>query len=90
MPITFWRTSTGQEVDFILGDKDLAIEIKASPRIHETDIRSLQALLQDGPVKRSCIVSLERQSRRLTKNIEVMPWQEFIERLWSDEFGLLP
>ena len=90
MPVTFWRTSTGREVDFILGDKDLAIEIKASSRIHESDIRSLQALLEDGPVKKCCVVSLEKQKRQLTKNIEAIPWQQFVERLWRDEFKLLP
>jgi uncharacterized protein len=88
MPITFWRTSTGREVDFILGDKNVAVEIKGSARIHEGDIRSLQSLLDDGPVQKACIVSLERQSRRLTKDIEAIPWQLFIERLWQGDFRL--
>jgi len=86
MPITFWRTSTGREVDFILGDKKLAIEIKGTSRIHEGDIGALQALLEDGPVKKCCIVCLEKQPRQLTKNIEAVPWQMFIERLWHGEF----
>ena len=88
MPIAFWRTSTGREVDFILGDKDLAVEIKGSMRIHEGDIRSLQALLADGPLKKACIVSLERQPRQLTKNIEAIPWQIFVERLWQDNLSI--
>jgi predicted AAA+ superfamily ATPase len=86
MPVTFWRTSTGREVDFILGDKRLAIEIKGSSRIHEGDIGGLQALLEDGPAKKCCIVCLERQPRQLTKNIEAIPWQMFVERLWHGEF----
>ncbi len=85
-PITFWRTSTGREVDFLLGDKELAIEIKGSSRVHEGDIGGLQALLEDGPVKKCCIVCLEKQPRRLAKNIEVIPWPQFIERLWAGEF----
>jgi len=87
MPVTFWRTSTGREVDFILGDKEVAIEIKGSSRIHEGDIGTLQALLEDGPVKKCCIVGLEKQPRQLTINIEAIPWQMFIERLWYGEFG---
>jgi uncharacterized protein len=86
IPITFWRTSTGREVDFILGNKELAIEIKGSSRIHEGDIGSLQALLEDGPVKKCCLVCLEKQPRELTRNIEVIPWQMFVERLWHGEF----
>jgi uncharacterized protein len=88
LSITFWRTSTGREVDFILGDKDLAIEIKGSARIHEADLRSLQTLLEDGPVKKCCVVSLERQPRQLTRHIEALPWQVFIEQLWAGEFKL--
>jgi predicted AAA+ superfamily ATPase len=76
----------GREVDFILGDKRLAIEIKGSSRIHEGDIGRLQALLEDGPVKKCCIVCLGKQPRQLTKNIEAIPWQTFVERLWYGEF----
>jgi len=88
MPITFWRTSTGREVDFILGDKELAVEIKGSSRIHDGDTRALQALLDDGPVKNACIVSLEKQPRILAKNIMVLPWDIFLEKLWQGDFGL--
>ena len=85
MPITFWRTSTGREVDFILGEKELAVEIKGSSRVHEGDIRSLQALIEDGPIKRRCLVCLEKQPRTLTNNIQVLPWRMFIEQLWNGE-----
>ncbi|MBI5554299.1 MAG: ATP-binding protein [Elusimicrobia bacterium] len=85
LPITFWRTSTGREVDFILGEKELAIEIKSSARVHEGDIRSLQALMEDGPIKRRCLVCLEKQPRTLTNNIQILPWQMFIEQLWDNE-----
>lgn len=86
LSISFWRTSTGREVDFIMGDKELAIEIKGSSRVHEGDIGSLNALLEDGPVKKCCIVCLENQPRQLTKNIELLPWRLFLERLWNGEF----
>jgi uncharacterized protein len=85
-PLTFWRTSTGREVDFIFGDKELAIEIKGSSRVHEGDLGGLQALLEDGPVKKCGIVCLERQPRWLSQGIEVIPWPVFIERLWAGEF----
>ncbi len=85
MPITFWRTSTGREVDFILGEKELAIEIKGSSRVHEGDIRSLQALIEDGPIKKRCLVCMEKQPRNLTNNIQILPWQMFIEQLWNGE-----
>ncbi|MBI3323280.1 MAG: DUF4143 domain-containing protein [Candidatus Omnitrophica bacterium] len=84
--IAFWRTSAGQEVDFILGDKELALEIKGSSRVHEGDLRSLKALQEDGPVKRRVVVCLEKEPRRLETGIEVLPWRVFLDRLWSREF----
>jgi predicted AAA+ superfamily ATPase len=89
LPIAFWRTSTGREVDFILGDKELAIEVKGSSRIHEKDTSSLAVLSEDGPVKKRCIVCLENQVRHLPGGIEAIPWQQFVERLWSNEFVAL-
>ena len=85
LEISFWRTSTGQEVDFILGEKDLALEIK-SGTVHEGDIRSLKALMEDSPVKKCVVVSLDKSPRLLAKDIEVLPWKVFLERLWSGEW----
>ncbi|MBU9888683.1 MAG: ATP-binding protein [Candidatus Omnitrophica bacterium] len=82
MPIRYWRTSSGQEVDFLLGEREVAIEIK-SGKVHEGDLRGLQALLADGPVKRAIVVSMEKEPRRVAGHIEILPWQEFLELLWS-------
>jgi predicted AAA+ superfamily ATPase len=82
MPITFWRTSSGQEVDFILGDKQAAIEIK-SGKVHAGDLRGLQALSADGPVKKTMVVCAEKEPRRIAGGIEILPWREFLSRLWG-------
>ena len=39
--IRFWRTSTGLEVDFILGDAEITIEVKISERIRNSEINGL-------------------------------------------------
>ncbi len=65
LDIRYWRTSTGFEVDFILGDMNVAIEVKGSRRVHSTHTRGLRALLEEHTVKRAVIVSLEKQSRNL-------------------------
>jgi predicted AAA+ superfamily ATPase len=83
MDISYWRTSTGQEIDFILGDKRLAVEIKASSRVHEGDTRPFQTLKEDGPVKKCVVVCLEKEPRVMSNTIEVLPWRIFLERLWS-------
>ncbi len=44
--------------------------------------------MEEHMVKRSVIVSLEKQQRKLDFSIEVLPWQVFLEELWSGELGV--
>ena len=85
LDISFWRTSSGQEVDFVLGDKELALEIKGSARVHEGDFRGFTALLEDGPVKKCVLVCLEKERRLVHNKIEILPWKDFLERLWAGQ-----
>ena len=88
LDIRYWRTSTGFEVDFILGEMNVAIEVKGSHRVHSAHTRGLRALLEEHAVERAVIVSLEEQPRKLDSSIEVLPWQVFLEALWSKELGV--
>ncbi len=81
LDVRFWRTATGFEVDFILGDMDAAVEVKAG-RVHEGDLRALAALASEHTPGRRVVVSLEPRPRRLG-GVEVLPWQTFLEELWS-------
>jgi predicted AAA+ superfamily ATPase len=86
MEIRYWRTSTGREVDFILNDKGLAIEAKASSRVSDARARDFFALAEDGPVKRRIIVCMEKQRRELDDGygtISILPWREFLSELWA-------
>lgn len=88
LDIRYWRTSTGFEVDFILGEMELALEIKASRNIHSAHTRSIRALREEHRVARAIIVSLENQPRKLEPELEVLPWQDFLKRLWAGELGV--
>ena len=85
LDIRYWRTITGFEVDFILCDMNVAIEVKGSQKIHSGHARGLKALLEEHLVERAIIVSLEKESKRLESRLEVLPWQLFLEALWSGE-----
>jgi predicted AAA+ superfamily ATPase len=87
-PIRFWRTSSGQEVDFVIGDMDLAVEVKGTGRVHEGDLRGLAALREESRVKRAVVVSLEREPRRIGAGVQVLPWRDFVARLWAGELGV--
>lgn len=88
LDIRYWRTSSGFEVDFILGDMNTAIEVKASQRIHPGHTRGLKALQEEHTIGRAIIVSLEKQPRRIDGPIDILPWQAFLEILWADGFGV--
>ena len=91
LDIRYWRTSNGQEVDFVLNDRALALEVKAAARVHEAELRSLTALQEEGPVKKRVVVSLETQPRELRDQygpILILPWHDFLTQLWSGEFVL--
>jgi predicted AAA+ superfamily ATPase len=88
LDIRYWRTSTGFEVDFILGDMNVAIEVKGAQRVHSSHTKGLRALLEEHTVKRAVIVALEKHPKRLDAAIEVLPWQVFLETLWSGGLGV--
>lgn len=85
VPMAFWRTSTGYEVDLVLGSLDVAIEFKARAGVDGRDARGLRALRDDQRVRRTLIVSLDARRRDLEDGIEVWPWAEFCHALWAGE-----
>jgi predicted AAA+ superfamily ATPase len=82
-PLSFWRSKSGYEVDFLLAD-EVAIEVKASGMITERHCTGLKALSEDLGLKKRIIVSLD-QSPRKTNNIEILPVQVFLQKLWNKE-----
>jgi len=81
----YWRTSSGQEVDFVLGDMEVGVEIKASQRVYESDAKGLYALAEGHVLKKSILVSMENEPKKIGKNIECLPWKVFLKMLWAGE-----
>jgi predicted AAA+ superfamily ATPase len=89
LEVRFWRTSNQQEVDFILNDKQVALEIKASSRTDLVDCKHLTTLREDGPIKHRILISFDQVAKTFTDTsgtILVLPWQDFLARLWQGEF----
>jgi predicted AAA+ superfamily ATPase len=81
-PVHFWRTKGGLEVDFVLGDAELAIEVKGASRVDPADLRSLRAFVQDNRPRRAVVVCNER-APRIQDRIELLPWRQFLAQLWA-------
>jgi predicted AAA+ superfamily ATPase len=84
--LTFWRSTTHQEVDFIVNG-EIAIEVKAAGKVGPSDFKGLKALDDDTPMRRLIIVCKESEKRKVGK-IEVMPATDFLKALWADAFLL--
>lgn len=82
-PLSYWRSTSGFEVDFIIGDHT-AVEIKAKANISSRDIKSLQALSEEKRLKRYFCVSLEPRRRRVD-SVVIVPYREFLDMLWGGE-----
>jgi predicted AAA+ superfamily ATPase len=83
-PITFWRTASGSEVDLILGDADVAIEVKSSTSISDRP-KGLHLFHEEHKCRKSFVISKEQRPRKISSEITVLPWQDFCERLWAGD-----
>lgn len=83
--LSYWRTSDHRyEVDFIVGDAEVAIEVKSSETVDSSETRGLRAFSEEHPSARLIIVSMEQRPRR-HKDIEIWPAREFLRKLWADK-----
>ncbi|MEI8011465.1 MAG: AAA family ATPase [Candidatus Omnitrophota bacterium] len=80
--INYWRTKSGQEVDFILAGGEVAVEVKGAARVDSADTRGIRAFMDQYKPRRAIIVCHER-SRRIADGLSIMPWQEFLQELWA-------
>ncbi len=80
--IHFWRTKSGLEVDFILGEGEVAIEVKGASRLDDRDLRPLLAFAEEHKPRASIIICNE-MVERMVAGIRVLPWRTFLQELWG-------
>ncbi len=69
--VNFWRTKSGLEVDFILGQGEVAL-------------RPLKTFIQEYRPARAFVVCNEG-SPRVHEDIRILPWRDFLNMLWNGE-----
>ena len=83
--LTYYRTSDGKrEVDFILGD-EAAIEVKSAKTVTDRHLANLRELKEEGIFSKYIVVSREESPRMLEDGILILPWKDFLERLWNGD-----
>ena len=81
--IAYWRTRTNLEVDFVVND-DVAIEAKTTRNATKDDLKGLRAIGDEGTFRHRILVSDEPRPREVD-GISILPWRNFIDRLWSGD-----
>jgi hypothetical protein len=67
-----------------LGEHEVALEVKATDNVASHHLNGLKAFTEEYKTKQALVVSLDPRPR-LIDNITILPWQEFLERLWHGE-----
>lgn len=80
--IHFWRTKTGLEVDFVLGQGEIAVEVKGTGRVDKNDLNGINAFIQAHAPKKSIVVCNEKE-KRICGGVTISPWEDFLEELWA-------
>lgn len=82
-PVFYWRTSSGIEVDFILGDHEIAIEVKSTTLANDSHLKGLRRFKEEYSTRRRILVSLDSNPRQTIDQIEILPWNIFLDQLWE-------
>ncbi len=83
--LRYWKSTSGFEVDFILNNTS-AIEVKAKKNVGVRDLRGLLAIKDEKKLKNYVVVSLEAHPRTVD-GVQILPWKEFLIRLWNGDFS---
>jgi len=82
--LSYWRTSSGYEVDAIIGDGRVAIEVKSTEEIQSRHLKGLKAFQEEFPDCRLIAVSFDSRPR-ISNGVEIYPATDFLKKLWNDE-----
>lgn len=82
--MSYWRSTSGFEVDLILADK-WAIEIKSAKSVSDKHLKGIRAIKEEGIVQHYAVISRDRLERTTKDGIKILPWKFFLDRLWQDK-----
>lgn len=85
-PLSYWRSTHGDEVDFLIGDHT-AIEVKAAAKVSRRDFKGLDRLAEEGVFRNFILVSQDPLETR-DGHRRAMPWQRFLEELWRGQLDV--
>ncbi|MEN8158130.1 MAG: DUF4143 domain-containing protein [Bacteroidota bacterium] len=82
--VSYWRTASQIEVDFVLGEHEVAIEVKGSQAVTSRHLKGLHSFAEEYPVKKLILVSNDPFPRQIGQ-VTALPWNRFLDQLWAGE-----
>jgi uncharacterized protein len=80
--INFWRTKSGLEVDFILGNGEVAIVVKGTSHVERRGLHALSAFSESFNPSKVFVVCNEK-TERIQDHIRIIPYRKFLSDLWE-------
>jgi predicted AAA+ superfamily ATPase len=81
---SYWRLSSGIEVDFIINELECAIECKSTSLVQEKHLKGLRELGKEhSGVKRRILLAQETHPRKTPDGIEILNITLFMQELWA-------
>lgn len=81
-PMYYWRTASHTEVDFIIGDHEVAIEVKSTTNAIPRHAKGLKSFAEDYTTGKLILVTNDPFPRKMG-SILVLPWRVFLQKLWA-------
>lgn len=82
--ISYWRTASQLEIDFVLGDHEVAIEVKSTTQANSRHLKGLKAFSEEYETKHKILITTE-DAPRMIDGILIYPWKHFLQKLWAGE-----
>lgn len=83
-PLYYWRTASQIEIDFVLGDHEVAIEVKSTANANPRHAKGLKSFAEDYTIKKQILITNDLYPRQMG-SVLVLPWKVFLEKLWGGD-----
>lgn len=69
-------------MDFILGDHEVAIEVKGTDNVQLRHLKGLKSFSEEYEAKKLLVVS-NAPFEGVLGNVTILPWSFFLQKLWT-------
>lgn len=81
-PVSYWRTASKIEIDFVLGDHEVAIEVKSTDSAKPRHLSGLASFGEEYSTKKQILVTNDLNPRQ-AGSVTILPWKVFLDQLWG-------